>query len=261
MNLCRPDESKSCAACCGLYNVQDARRSTLRNKLERRTTLFRTVPRLPEDIDNYKTIVRLAEAEVPLEEMIHVCEFVGFLDTDHRVVGCQLHPFAPGNGGVDLRGLCHYGSMACKAFFCPAWTAIPRRHLNILSNALQDWHLYGLVISDVDFVTSLFGLVEARIRERIDATRLGRSEASLMFREMISWKDTWAFESPSPLRRSRYYFKPASPGGEPSREENMKRLLDCLGFTFDAPMNTREAKDAVEQALDRFARAYHCGCG
>ena len=159
MNLCRPDESKSCAACCGLYNLSDATRPILWQKLQRRTTLFRTTPRCADAIAVFQETVQLEEPEAPLEEIIHVCEFAGFLDQYRRVVGCQLHPSAPGNNGVDLRGLCHYGSMACKAFFCPSWTAIPPGYVEVLVKALQDWHLYGLVITDVDFVTSLFRLL------------------------------------------------------------------------------------------------------
>ncbi|MBI5569693.1 MAG: hypothetical protein HY914_07095 [Desulfomonile tiedjei] len=256
MNLCRPDELKSCAACCGLYNVPDATRPTLWKKLHRRTTLFRTTPRSLEEIDAYQRTVRSAEPEAPLEEIIHVCEFTGFLDPRRLIVGCQLHPSAPSNSEVDLRGLCHYGSMACKAFFCPAWAAIPGSYLGILVHALQDWHLYGLVITDVDFVISLFSLLEAQIGGTIDATRIEGREASAVFREMISWKDTWPLRGASTLRRNRYYFKPSAPAGELGSEDAMDRLLDCLAFTFDAPTNSGAAKAVVEETLKRFGRAY-----
>ena len=121
MNVCRPDSRKSCAACCGLYNVPDATRPALQAKLETRTRAFQNVERSPQAVEDYQLWVRAHEAETPLEEVIHVCEFAGFLDSHQRVVGCQLHPTAPGNEELDLRGLCYYGSMACKSFFCPAW--------------------------------------------------------------------------------------------------------------------------------------------
>ena len=258
MNLCRPDETKSCAACCGLYNVPDATRPTLWKKLARRTALFRTAPRAIEDIERHQKTVRSEEPDPPLEEVIHVCEFAGFLDAQRRVVGCQLHPSAPGNHGVDLRGLCHYGSMACKSFFCPAWEATPREHLQILANAPQDWHLYGLVITDVDFVTSLFSLMEAQIGDTIDAARIDRLEPFSVFQEMISWKDTWPFRGMSTLRRNRYYFKPSVPADALGPAEAMDLLLDCLAYTFDSSTNRAEAKEVVNKALNRFGRAYGC---
>lgn len=124
MNLCRPDRGKSCAACCGLYNVPEARRPALRAKLGNRSTIFRTIERSAEAILEFAEYIRQVEAELPLDGEIHACEFAGFLDPGFRSVGCMLHPAAPGNDGIDHRGLCHYGSMACKAFFCPAWNEV-----------------------------------------------------------------------------------------------------------------------------------------
>ncbi len=169
MNLCRPDSSKSCAACCGLYNVPNATRSALQFKLEKRTLAFREVERSPQAIEDYQMWVRANEAEGPLDEAIHVCEFAGFLDPQQRIVGCQLHPTGTGNQGVDLRGLCYYGSMACKSFFCPAWEEIPLRLRDMVCLLIDDWHVYGLVITDVDFVRSLFGLLEDRIEAELDS--------------------------------------------------------------------------------------------
>ena len=117
MNLCRPDNRKSCAACCGLYNVPDATRPSLVQKLTARTALFASTERSVETLIKYEACVREVERTTALDPAIHVCEFTGFLDEGRNIVGCMLHPTAQGNGGVDFRGLCYYGSVACKSFF------------------------------------------------------------------------------------------------------------------------------------------------
>ncbi|MEW6351586.1 MAG: hypothetical protein AB1646_21250 [Thermodesulfobacteriota bacterium] len=164
LNLCWPDGSKSCAACCGLYNLVDGRRSTLLPRLEARTRTFAEVVRDPDAIAEFAVRVREQEAVTPLDPVIHVCEFVGFTDAAWRAPGCMLHPTAPGNRGVDFRGLCHYGSMACKGFFCPATEELEAYQAEIVIELIDDWHLYGLVATDVDYVKSVFRLVEMHIR-------------------------------------------------------------------------------------------------
>ncbi len=163
-NLCRPDGRKSCAACCGLYNVPDGTRSTLMARLEGRTHAFGTVVRDPDAIAEFAAQVSERERVTPLDPVIHVCEFVGFVDSHWRSPGCLLHPSAPGNRGIDLRGLCHYGSMACKGFFCPATEQLEAYQTAILVELIDDWQLYGLVVTDVDYVKSVFRLVEGYLR-------------------------------------------------------------------------------------------------
>jgi len=250
--MCRPDSRKSCAACCGLYNVPNATRPALQAKLERRTKAFRDVERSPEAIERHQLWVRSVEAEAPLDDVIHVCEFAGFLDPLQRIVGCQLHPTAPGNDGLDLRGLCYYGSMACKAFFCPACEEIPPRLRDLVCLLVDDWHVYGLVVTDVDYVCSLFALLEDRVGAELDPAILQSSRAGEVLTGMLSWKDSWPFGRDVPLRRNRYYFK----GATPNPQNAMERLIQCLCFTFGEDEQTEAAREFVDRAIDEFARAY-----
>lgn len=254
MNLCQPDDEKSCAACCGLYNVPDGTRPALQDKLERHTILFQNTVRSADGIDAYRERIRREEADAPLDEVIHVCEFTGFLDPFHRIVGCQLHPASPGNGGLDLRGLCHYGSMACKAFYCPAWTEIPERYRGLLVRLINDWHLYGLVVTDVDFVTSLFGLLESRTGLTMGDELCLSMHATEILASMISWKNTWPFGASSPRRRSRYHFKGHSPL-HPTETTYAERILDCLEFGFDMGADRNKAVALILEGAGEFARA------
>lgn len=256
LNLCRPDDRKSCAACCGLYNVRDGAQPSLTAKLEKRASLFRRTPRSVRGLDEYEAAIKHEETDAPLDEAIHVCEFAGFLDADRKIVGCLLHPSAPGNSGVDLRGLCYYGSMACKSFFCPSWSEVPASQMRILLDVLDDWRLYGLVVTDVGFIRSVFRLLEINLGAPVDRGRLFRSPALNIFKNMLSWKDSWPFDESSTMRRSRYYFKTTSPD-TPMDEAGCKRnLLESLQFTFGLDNMRPEAEDFVQQRVEEFVSAY-----
>jgi hypothetical protein len=256
MNLCRPDDRKSCAACCGLYNVSEATRPALWKNLQTRTILFRQTERSAGALQKYEGFIRESGTVYPLDDDIHVCEFTGFLDEAFRIVGCMLHPTSPRNRGIDLRGLCHYGSMACKAFYCPAWEETDLRHRGILVDAIDDWHLYGLVITDVDFVRSLFGLIEERLGEPVESERLSSGSALEIFRQMLSWKDSWPFDHSSSLRRSRYYFKGSCLPGGNACEAHCARLLDAIRFAFGIEDEMAGAERFVQQMVEDFVRAY-----
>ncbi len=259
MNLCRPDDQKSCAACCGLYNVREATRPTLWKNLESRTLLFREVERSTDAIEKYAALIRRSETVLPVDNAIHVCEFTGFLDEDFNVVGCMLHPCVPGNGRVDLRGLCHYGSMACKAFYCPAWDELDPRYRTILVNTIDDWHLYGLVITDVDFVRSLFGLIESRSGQAVRPESLASPPALEIFERMLSWKNEWPFAGSSLLRQSRYYFKGSCLPEPDAYKPHLSRLLGTIGFTFGTGSGAALAEDYVLQTVEDFVTA--CASG
>ncbi len=258
MNLCRPDTSKSCAACCGLYNVADGTRLALHEKLVNRTNRFRAVERAPDALNGFQAEVRSREMTPPHDEIIHVCEFTGFVDLHQKSVGCMLHPCAPGNEGIDLRGMCHYGSMACKSFHCPAWEELPLRHKQIITDVVDDWHLYGLVITDVDFVLSLFELLEEQLDAALDPSFVKCSPTRWAFLEMLKSKDSrfLAGVSSARFRLSRYYFRLSAsrnlaPGAGP-----MDRILNCLQFTYGSHEPIPGAERLVSRCIDRFACAY-----
>ena len=256
LNLCSPDGRKSCAACCGLYNIPDATRKAVAERLKRRTDLFQKTERTVAALDAYQAAVKRQETGGPLDDGIHVCEFTGFLDPSRKLVGCLLHPSCPDNLGIDLRGLCYYGSMACKTFFCPSWNQIPQRHRSILVDVLDDWHLYGLVMTDTIFVQSLFALLEGSLGEPLDRGRLFSNRSLAFFKRMLSWKTSWPFSGSSTLRRSRFYLQMPDPHVQRHEEENRRDLLESLQFTFGHKNSVSREADFVRQEVQRFVRAY-----
>ena len=116
--LCQPDEGKSCGACCGLYNYVDSSRSSLKQRLRERTERFHNLVKNPGDVERYAKEILAEEDFKKRYEVIHCCEYLGFLDKDEKKVGCLLHPQQ--NAGVDLRGSSFYGQELCAGHLCPA---------------------------------------------------------------------------------------------------------------------------------------------
>jgi hypothetical protein len=253
-NLCHPDSSKSCAACCGLYNVTDATRPTLERRLRQRTALFAGTGRSPDDIERYAELVRTREAVVVDSPWAYVCEFSGFVDSEHRVIGCMLHPLAPGNSETDLRGLCYYGSLACKLFYCPAWHCLPEPWVRVVAALTADWHLYGLVITDVDYIRSVFGLVEARLGVAVDDRILHLSHAVDALRTLLSWKDSWPWAAGSTLRRSSQGLRFHDCADLGDVGQHVETMLKRLRFTFGLEATPTECLSYVMETLDRLLR-------
>ena len=260
LNLCRPDNRKSCAACCGLYNVSDGTRPTLAAKLEKRTSLFRTTLRTVSELEAYQCSIRDQENASILDPVIHVCEFTGFLDLNQKIVSCLLHPSAPGNDGIDLRGLCFYGSMACKCFFCPAWSEIPASYGQMLLDILDDWHVYGLVMTDPGFIHPLFRLLEMNLGEPVAEEHLYKMPVLNIFKSMLAWKDSWPFNTSSNIRRSRYYFKPTGSDMLQSEAECKRSILESLQFTFGLDRMNVDALDFMQEQIEKFVCAYNSPC-
>jgi hypothetical protein len=113
-----------------------------------------------EAILSFSETNRLKEKSQLLDPDFYCCEFVGFLNEEETLVGCMLHPLARGNGGTDWRGLSFHGAMACQGFFCRAYRELSPFQKEIILSAVNDWYLYGLLISDADFIHTFFRLVE-----------------------------------------------------------------------------------------------------
>jgi hypothetical protein len=236
--------------------VADGTRSSLVQKLGARTALFAATERSVNSLVQYEDHVRELEKEAPPDPAIHVCEFTGFLDEERRTVGCLLHPSAPGNGGVDFRGLCYYGSVACKSFFCPAWEGLEPYRGEILAAAIDDWHLYGLVATDLNFVRAVFGLLEEDLGRPLDAGVLVSSPAWGVFKEIISWKSAWPFKGSTLVRQSRYYARDASGTEMTDTSACVATILESLRFTLDIQDEMAGAKEFIVRQVARFAVAY-----
>ena len=164
IHLCQPDRKKSCGACCGLYNWLDHSRATLTLLLESNSSLFFSLGDNP-DLDVYRDLRAEFSPQHKLCETIYNCEFIGFLDRGRKRIGCMLHPAL--HHGVDLRDCSFYGRELCEGHFCSSYNYLTMDEQAAAIASLDDWYLYGLVITDIDFIREFFVMVQNRLGESL----------------------------------------------------------------------------------------------
>ncbi|GAB6096985.1 hypothetical protein JCM14469_32390 [Desulfatiferula olefinivorans] len=206
--LCQVDESISCGACCGLYNVADPSFEGLTALLERRTDLFEKTPRDFDSLERFaRTVESMENPERPYPEFHH-CPYLGLIGEKKSRPGCLLHPLGHGNNGVDHRGLSHWGGMACAGYFCPTCHDLPARYKTLLRGCSGNWHIFGLMATESNALSSFFGLIEARTGALIrPAEALNRPDFIRAVNDFFELKITWPHR-PAPFNRlGNYFFK------------------------------------------------------
>ncbi|MCJ8501687.1 hypothetical protein [Desulfatitalea alkaliphila] len=261
--LCQVNETVSCGACCGLYNVADPSRANLNRLLTRRTETFATLPRTVAAMDDFSHRVQDRECDKRPFPDFHHCPFIGLIGPRRSRVGCLLHPLAEGNNGIDWRGLSFYGGLACHSYFCPATRTLPARYKQLLRLVAQDWYLYGMVVTEADLVAAMLQWIEQRTGTLLEPSRaMGRPEARRRLTELLDLKLDWPFRpsghdtpchnffSDPPHRRPSIDYRGL--GVAPSPLDTMLRELVCA---FDTPADLRHAELLLQDRLTAAARA------
>lgn len=179
-------ETASCGACCGLYNRRDFSRPALRAELARRTRAIRPLPRTREAFRAAAEALA-GEAPAPLFPSVRVCPMLGFLDEAGTRVGCLAHPAA--TGGEDLRDCGVYDARTCASFLCPSFSWLGEEEAALAERATSgDFHLYGLVVTDVPFLRSVLAAVAARIGARVELRHLEHEPFRAALRRLLAMK-------------------------------------------------------------------------
>ena len=202
--LCQPDEKKSCGACCGLYNYVDSSRSSLMQRLRSRTKRYHELVKNSGDVEIYAKETLAGEDFAKRYEVIYCCEYLGFLDNEEKKVGCLLHPEQ--NSGLDLRTSSFYGQELCAGHFCPSHHFIPQSQSKILIKIIDDWYLYGLVLTDIDLITTNYRLLADRLGGELKPEVFDNVTLKNIVLEYFNWKITWPFRSLEINRLGKYYF-------------------------------------------------------
>jgi hypothetical protein len=205
--ICQVNDHVSCGACCGLYNVPVASRNALVHILKARTRQFATTRRSVDAILQFKKAVEQRESQDRPMRDFHHCPFLGLIGPKRATVGCLLHPDGAGNKGMDFRSLSYYGGMTCHIYFCPATRLLPIRYKQIVQATLDDWYLYGLLVTETKLLKSFFEELESRINrplyeEDFTARRACREALKHLFLLRVSWP----FRSPGNHRVANYFF-------------------------------------------------------
>ena len=259
-HLCQPDIGKSCGACCGIYNYVDSSRKALVARLRRRTERFRRDVRVAEDLPAFSGAIRAEEDQSRRFEVIFCCEYAGFLDQDEKKIGCLLHPIQ--NGGKDLRGFSFYGRELCAGHFCPSYSFLSRMEKLALIHVLDDWYLYGLCVTDIDFVKQYFRHLADRLGEIPVPEKFREEPVRGIARRFFEFKFNWPFRSPEVNRFGRFYFDGAQHmirpidydilGCERSRFDG---IFLSLSSEFRTTNALREAEEMIQANITALAEA------
>ncbi len=259
--LCQPDAHKSCSACCGLYNWVDHSRSALTAIVDAQTELFFALTTY-DNLDNYRNQRNRKINNTKLFETIYNCEFVGYIDSEHKKVGCMLHPAVTGN--PELRNHCFYGSKVCNEHFCPGFSCLTTPEQRAVVATVHDWYLYGLVITDIDLVKEFFKNVENTIGESIKVSRLDTPKIHAALTDFFTLKEHWKFQAKE-NRLGKYYFSKAEYniarieytqkwGIPPSPFD---KILISLESDFATKEELEEAETIIQDKITAFIDAYN----
>jgi hypothetical protein len=188
MNLCQR-AGASCGACCGLYNRRDVGRAAVRAELARRTDALRGLPRTAEAFRAAGAALA-AGAPPPLFPSVRVCPFLGFLDGARTRVGCLAHPAA--TGGPDLRDCGAYDVATCETFYCPSFAWLSEEEAALAEAATGDFHLYGLVVTDVPFLRAALAAVSDGAGARVELRHLRHAPFRAALRRLLALKEELA---------------------------------------------------------------------
>jgi hypothetical protein len=188
MELCQRG-SASCGACCGLYNRRDPGRAAIRAELARRTRALRPLPRTRQAFGAAAASL-LEDGPPPLFPSVRVCPLLGFLDEGGTRVGCLAHPAA--TGGPDLRDCGAYDARICETFFCPSFSWLSEEEAALAEAALPDFHLYGLVVTDVPFLRAALEGVAALAGARVELRHVADAPFRAALRRLLALKEELA---------------------------------------------------------------------
>lgn len=261
ISLCQPDAEKSCGACCGLYNWQDYSRKTVTEILCTRTGLFRYYfsKKEPKNLTLYQKEIKKRPHPPKMWNELFNCEFLGFIDEDRRRVGCLLHPMV--NDGQDYRDHGFYGKELCLGHECPSNTHLNADERSLVIQTVDDWYLYGLMITDIDLVKDYYKHLRTRLGGSLKPRILSDPELIAMARDFFLLKENWEFRKDGRFGKyafsyGEYCLARIGYEGLGVKESKYHKILLSLGSSFEAPQDLEEAEDILERHIARFVARY-----
>ncbi len=252
--LCQVSETVSCGACCGLYNLPNLSREKLEMLLTKRTEAFASVPRTEDGIYEFQRRNKGPHRLSRPFPGFHHCPFLGLVGDKRSRVGCLLHPAVPGNNGVDYRSLSWYGEQACRTYFCPASQKLPTVYQSILMQTIDNWYVFGLIVTEHVLLTAYFKEVEFRLGRPITVTDYTQNiEAAVAFREFAELKSTWPYgrnDSPGPCN---FFFENGlypRPGVSRTTPDIGPSSFEKIHSELDAGFSTAKEIAAADRLLE-----------
>jgi hypothetical protein len=128
---------------------------------------------------------------------------------------------------------------------------------------LEDWYLYGLVITDLDLVKEFFQQVQTRLGDSLREKRLEDEGVRQALRAFFRLKESWKFASPR-NRLGKYCFSHSEYQlARIDYEKNWKikpskfdKILLSLESEFQSQEDVSEAESIIEGKICSFLKAY-----
>jgi len=133
--------------------------------------------------------------------------------------------------------------------------------------ALDDWYLYGIVITDIDLVKEFLKEVQNRLGEGLRPDRLKDLRVRTALRDFFRLKESWKFASPK-RRLGKYFFTQweyqiarldyeKNWGMKPSRFD---KILVSFSSEFGSREDVKEAETIIEERINKLLEAYQSRC-
>jgi hypothetical protein len=131
---------------------------------------------------------------------------------------------------------------------------------------LNDWYLYGLVITDIDLVKEFFHHTQTCLGESIRLERFENEGVRNTLKDFLGLKEDWPYVS-AENRLGKYYFSHSEYqiarieyekkwGIKPSRFD---KILVSLSSEFSSLEDVRRAEGILEEKIQNFVKAYQEG--
>lgn len=234
----------------------------MEGRLKRRTQAFHKLERhTPQALKKFSDWVRSTEPQEKLLETIYNCEFLGFLDSQFRKVGCLLHPCR--HDGRDLRGCSFYGAELCDGHLCLSYQKLTREEKLGVILSLEDWYLYGICITDIDLVKSFFSLAAERIGAGPSLSVISRPPVRRAVKDFLSLKVSWPYRTDDEGRFGKY-----SLAEDEYREARIpyedigcrKSRYDTIFLSLASEFSSAEDLWAAERLIERKIAAFVRSC-
>ncbi len=93
-----------------------------------------------------------------------------------------------------------------STYFCDTTKDFAPRWKRVLRQVLDDWYLFGLVVTETDLLTAVFSHLESLIEKPLDVSMAGRGLVAAALKLLLRLKCRWPFRPASHGTACHYLF-------------------------------------------------------
>jgi hypothetical protein len=151
----------------------------------------------------------------------------------------------------------------CRGHVCLSHHHLTPAEQQLVIDCVEDWYLYGLVITDIDLVKGYCNAVANRLGETLAPRHWASAAVRQAAADFFQWKTGWPFQPRAANRFGKYLFcnedyeEIRIPYERWRRKPSPHhRMLLALGSDFSDESQLAAAEGLIEEAIDRFVAAW-----